>query len=220
MSFALSLRRIVISEKINSYRRHADNIETLLEKEANKFVESIKVGVAQLPDHQVTEYENEYFERYENEYLELAEEHPSFQRKSELICIYALLENGLKSICLCLERVLDNPVKLDDLSASGNINKAKKYLEKVANINFPSDSPEWKEIIKIQQLRNCLVHNDGIIKKANSELIPYVKDSEYLKFQTSVVESVAIKRGFTVHCLDLFEALFDKLFVEIKSRKM
>ncbi|HIF5816144.1 TPA: hypothetical protein ACX3EK_002095, partial [Vibrio parahaemolyticus] len=131
-----------ILSELDSYMQHSDQVESLLNDEVKAF-EGRHKNIAATMDQDQAE---EYLEYMSDEYWELADKLPSIQRKSELISIYTLLENGLNQICSIYEHHLTNPIKLADLSSHGIIDKSKKYLEKVAQINFPSQTPEWEEI--------------------------------------------------------------------------
>jgi hypothetical protein len=49
-----------------------------------------------------------------------------------------------------------------ELEFEGEVGLFEAYLQDMeAFWNFPSDSPEWKEIQNIRRLRNCIVHNQG-----------------------------------------------------------
>ena len=107
---------------------------------------------------------------------------------------------------------------MSDLHAHGIIDKAKKYLEKVIGIQFPKNKALWIEITKIQEIRNCYVHKDGFVKQGNKALIEYVNQSDYVEF-TGELE-LSINKGFTVHCLELFERLFEQIFSEIRKQRI
>ncbi|OIN06172.1 hypothetical protein BFS86_19340 [Shewanella algae] len=198
--------------ELDSYMQHAVQVESLLNDEVKAFEDRYKNIAATMDQDQA----EEYLEYMSDEYWELADKLPSIQRKSELISIYTLLENGLNQICSIYEYHLSNPVKLADLSSHGIIDKSKKYLEKVAQINFPSQTSDWEEIKKVQQIRNAFVHRDGLIKSNNQEIINYVNRSNYLSLKNQ--SKVVIEKGFTLHCLNLFRDFFVELFTRIQLR--
>ncbi|MFG0731472.1 hypothetical protein [Photobacterium damselae] len=200
-----------ILSELDSYMQHSDQVESLLNDEVKAFEDRHKNIAATMDQDQA----EEYLEYMSDEYWELADKLPSIQRKSELISIYTLLENGLNQICSIYEHHLTNPIKLADLSSHGIIDKSKKYLEKVAQINFPSQTPKWEEIKKVQQIRNAFVHRDGLIKSNNQEIVNYINQSNYLSLKNQ--NKVVIKKGFTLHCLKLFRDFFEELFKDIET---
>jgi len=53
-------------------------------------------------------------------------------------------------------------VKVRDFKGTGII-RSKQYLEKVVRMDFPDKGPAWQGIVKVRDLRNCVVHDDGYI---------------------------------------------------------
>ncbi|MEZ9465075.1 hypothetical protein AB4178_25820, partial [Vibrio splendidus] len=200
-----------IYSELNSYRMHTLHVYDLLEEEA-KSVQKHHENVANDMDQDEA---LEYLEFMSDDYWELADTLPSIQRKSELISIYTILENGLNQICSIYESNIDNPVKVSDLASHGIIDKSRKYLEKVARVSFPEDSDEWKEIKTIQTIRNAFVHRNGLIKEGNQEVINYINDTQYLSLKDG--QKVVIDEQFTLHCLTLFKEFFIKLFEVIET---
>jgi hypothetical protein len=112
---------------------------------------------------------------------------------------------------------------MTDLKADGFIDQAQKYLVKVARIEFPNSHASWKELLKIQQIRNSFVHADGYVKSGNRDLIKYIRSSPYLdcdeRFQSPQKFGIVIKSGFTSHCAGLLGDFFDELFIKIDESK-
>jgi hypothetical protein len=84
---------------------------------------------------------------------------------SLIIVLYSFLERKLSFLCTYLEK--DYPIKIDDISGKG-IFKYRKYLSKVAGISFDNVENEWKELEKLNRLRNHLVHASGSRTVANN----------------------------------------------------
>ncbi len=136
---------------------------------------------------------------------------PQLQRTSSLISLYLTLENSLNFLCQTGSRYSDSAVELVDLVNTNLIERAKIYLVKVLKLNFPQESPAWKEIGKIQQIRNALVHNNGIVKSGNTSLISYIKQCDYIEL---VDYKIVIKRGFVEHACNIIEKFFYDFFKE------
>ncbi|MFT5812825.1 MAG: hypothetical protein ACI9VT_000562 [Psychroserpens sp.] len=200
-----------LTMELDSYIAHVKKVDSLLETEKSDFEKHLQDNIAQMSALDGVAY-TDYMH---DEYWELSETLPSIQRKSELISVYTILENGLNKICKIFQDQLQNPVKISDLSAYGIIDKSKKYLEKVALLEFPAGKGScWEEITLIQQIRNALVHNEGFVKPRNESLAEYIKSSKYLELNSD--SKVLIKKGFSWYCLQLFQDFFTSLFVEIK----
>ncbi len=136
---------------------------------------------------------------------------PQLQRTSSLISLYLTLENSLNFLCQTGSRYSDSAVELADLMNTNLIERAKIYLVKVLKLNFPQQSRAWKEIEKIQQIRNALVHNNGIVKSGNKPLINYIKQCDYIEL---VDYKIVIKRGFSEYACNVIEKFFYEFFKE------
>ncbi|NER17409.1 hypothetical protein [Spongiivirga citrea] len=75
-----------------------------------------------------------------------------------IISIYSFLEQSLLRLCRIAET--NERIKIEDISGKG-IFKFKKYLEKVSKIDFEEMNNEWKEITKLNHLRNVFVHSSN-----------------------------------------------------------
>ena len=49
------------------------------------------------------------------------------------------------------------------------IERAKIYLSKIAEIEFPSESAEWERILRFRDLRNVLVHEAGYLDEEKNQ---------------------------------------------------
>ncbi|WP_273977324.1 hypothetical protein [Vibrio parahaemolyticus] len=140
---------------------------------------------------------------------------PSIQRRAEVIVSYSVLEHQMQQICESIEKELDSLIKLKDLASNGIIDQCQKYLEKVALVPFPKKEAAWKEILFIQQIRNSLVHADGVVKTGNKALRGYINQNKYLDI--SNVNKVVLLSGFTVHCVDVYCHFLTDLYVSVSS---
>ncbi|ASG02285.1 hypothetical protein PO25_16595 [Vibrio anguillarum] len=201
-------------KELDLYKTHVTKVELLLASEVENFNKELLVITEQMSDSDANG-----FKCYrEDDFFDLSITFPLIQRKSELISAYTILENGLNKVCEIFEENIDNPIKLSDLLAHGIIDKSKKYLEKVAQINFPcGDGTAWVEIQLIQEIRNVFVHNEGVVKSGNKQLISYIGQSPFLELKPDF--KVFVKQGFSYYCLQLFQEFFFSLFSEIDRSK-
>ena len=197
---------------LETFKQHTRNVESFLNQEVKVFEKHAAEITAEWEGFERAEY----YENAHDEYWELSKVYPNIQRKSELICIYTILENTINRICLGYESFIENPVKMKDLEANGIIDKGKCYLEKVVLLDFPTNHESWIEITKIQQIRNSFVHAAGHVKTGNTDLIKYVNQSKYLVLKNDEIE---ILNGFSEHCLNVFEDFFNELFIRMEALK-
>ncbi len=119
---------------------------------------------------------------------------------SFITLIYSFLESSLNDLCLILKE--KNLIELDliDLRGEGII-RAKTYLTKICKIDFP-ETHEWNEIIKLNKIRNCIVHANGNIKKSNGRSsleksllnmkTVVIRDQEFLDIKIEYIESMIL----------------------------
>ncbi len=197
---------------LETFKQHTRNVESFLNQEVKVFEKRAEEITSEWEDFERAEY----YENSHDEYWELSKVYPNIQRKSELISIYTILENTLNRICLVYQSSIENPVKMKDLEANGIIDQGKRYLQKVVLLNFPTSHESWKEITKIQQIRNSFVHAAGHVKSGNSDLIKYINQSQHLELRNNKIE---ILSGFSEHCLNIFEEFFNELFTRMEALK-
>jgi len=136
---------------------------------------------------------------------------PQLQRTSSLISLYLILEQNLNHLCEVCARNVDSGIELNELANNNLLNRAKIYLVKVQNLTFPDKHESWKEILKLQEIRNALVHNNGKIKTGNSALISYIKQCPNLELNDF---RIVLKRGYVEHACLVVEHFFGALFAQ------
>ncbi len=133
-----------------------------------------------LSEYNKTIYDTkDHFFDYEDVYIK--EKQLQLYYSSIVISLYSFLEQSLLRLVKISEK--DRKIKIDDISGNGIIFKAKKYLEKVIEIDFEEINDEWNEITKLNQLRNLFVHSSNLIlrKSESKKRINTIKDIEQLK---------------------------------------
>ena len=97
----------------------------------------------------------------DDERRKLEEYFPNLLRSSLFVTIYATVENELNYLCRQLAK--GDGLDVEDLRGNGII-RASNYLTKVCRVDFPQDSEEWSQLKEYNQLRNILVHENGLDK--------------------------------------------------------
>ena len=109
-------------------------------------------------------------------------------------------------------------LKLEDVRGDG-IERAKLYLSKVCLIDFPEQSNEWNMMQKLNSIRNCVVHAEGIVPNVKSpkKLKNIINNTDglelenekYLKIECSYIASAI------VHAKKLIDKVHEKAFAKI-----
>ena len=209
--------RLRFSIEVDYYDEYITQIEILIENMANEHKSKTNISL-----ENSSELDKDDILQSAHYRLNILENiTPNIHRKSCLICLYSLLETKLMQICKIQESASDNPVKIEDLESKGIIDRARKYLSKVSRLKFPNKTDQWREILKIQQIRNICVHSNGVLKKKNDteyyniDLAHYIQNTDYLSLLDS--GEVIINKGYCAHCLETINNFFLILFNELEE---
>lgn len=113
------------------------------------------------------EERDEFNESYEQEYWDYAETFPRILRSSFFVSAYSLLESKMAIICRQLKKDKQMPISWSDLKGD-TLDQFKLYC-KLAGLELSYNSKTWQEIQHYCMLRNCIVHNRGLIQGARQE---------------------------------------------------
>jgi hypothetical protein len=87
---------------------------------------------------------------------------------SVLISVWVFMEGELKGYCRAMQRAMDISLNYSDLTGSA-IEKFKNYIMKIVKLDLRLTEEIWEDLKAINEIRNCLVHADGIVK--NKKLV-------------------------------------------------
>jgi hypothetical protein len=131
-------------EDLDRLHRYTSGVEKFLAAEAKSLDERVTAGSESLSP----EDRQEYFEYYAEDFVEVSEELPTILRYSVLIAANSALEQYLDSTCHSHQKVSKSPVALTDIAGKG-IQRAYRYLKKVAGIPFPDQDKPWSAVVRL-----------------------------------------------------------------------
>lgn len=145
---------------------------------------------------------------------------PSLQRRSAFLTMWAMFENELNKLCDRYQNERCLRLSFSDLQGKG-IEQSTKYLEKVAGLNLQKSSKEWQRIVKMKNLRNVVIHQDGSLRNQDSgqvkSALAYVAETDTLSSQDN---EIGLKEGFLAHVLETFRAYFKSIGDAIKKEEV
>jgi hypothetical protein len=214
MAYRLGFARLVVIElaifevELEALHGFATLTEEFLQAQAERL--SLEPSVPK--DLQPGDEEFEAYAGWYQRREDLQATFPSILRSSLLISAYAMLENLMARICHGIAELKDHSVSLEDFHGKG-IQRAKLYLNKVAQIEFPGNSQEWSRICSLGKLRNIVVHAGRAIRpddrlRTEFKQVPGVSvdeegeirlDSDFIP---SVVNSLRAFRARLEHALE------------------
>jgi len=74
---------------------------------------------------------------------------------------YASFESHLKVICERCAQEESLPLRLSDISGENFLNKANKYLTRLAKREPLNNHSLWDDVLAYSWIRNAIIHNDG-----------------------------------------------------------
>jgi len=138
-------------------RKAKDDFDTRVQEEVKK-LSSTNLSSREL---------DEINEFYGEKHWDYAETFPRILRSSFFISAYSLLEHKMATICGWLKKDKQIPVSWND-SKGNTLDQFKRYC-KQAGLRLTYGDENWKEINEYRRIRNCIVHNRGLIDGAKQE---------------------------------------------------
>lgn len=144
---------------------------------------------------------------------------PTILRSAALTTIYSSTESKLNQVCQLIEQRDYLPTSIDNIKAEDqSIRKARKYLVDVAHVVFPN-SPEWQNLLYYQILRNCIVHNKGIINhtsRNNLFMETYkLPGLSFVRILGKSSRKIILHPGFCEKMIDNVRSFFEQLTVNL-----
>ena len=78
---------------------------------------------------------------------------------SQVVIVYSHLEFWMSKIAKKLEHRTTSKIKLSDLNESSDLERARKYINLVGEIELGDLNEVWAEILDYKVIRNIIVHN-------------------------------------------------------------
>ncbi|GFD80272.1 hypothetical protein HER15_14040 [Tenacibaculum mesophilum] len=137
------------------------------------------------------------------------------QLESIFTTLFSMLEQELKKICEQAQSIKLYNFKLKDLSGNNDIEKARKYIVKVMDVNLDRFNDDWILIKKYQEIRNSFIHRQGKLRE-NNEIEEYRRQYEKLKIFINEDQVFMIESSkFLLEFIDLVVRFLYKVCDEI-----
>lgn len=210
--------RYDVSSSMELIRSYAKGVEDQAKQTISNYeTKRESVVVESVPEagyeREITHYRGLDDETWDLE--EIFRDHfPSLQRSSALVSLYGFFENELNRLCELYKNSKPYKIGFKDLTGQG-IDRAGNYLEKVASLDIKRSSKQWKEIKKIQEIRNLVVHSNGSLVGLDGSVIndkkTIVEQTQFLTGESEVI----VLEGYLTYVIDTFDNYFSLLNEEI-----
>ena len=145
----------------------------------------------------------DFFEFHAEDFFELSHELPTILRYSVLTAADSVLEHYLTATCRMFAELRKMSIEVNDLAGSG-VRRAQNYLKKVACMQFPDNKRPWPAIVRLYELRNCIVHADGYVPELHDALLRWLDGCTGIRLSAGRI--VALEVGFTSVALDWYNS--------------
>lgn len=137
--------------------------EEYLQKARSEFNTRLDEELKLIPSEERDEF-NEFYGELDWNYAEVF---PRIMRSSFFVAAYSLLEHKMDIICMYIQKEQGIPTNWRD-SRGSTIDQFKRYCKR-AGLSLTYDDQNWQEINNYRIIRNCIVHNRGLIKGVRQE---------------------------------------------------
>jgi hypothetical protein len=141
---------------------------------------------------------------------------PQHQKQSFLLMLVSLFEDYLNQLCISLYIERKLCCNLKDYNGSG-IERAKKYLKKLAKINVPTETKSWQKIIDARDIRNIIVHNAGHLdEELHSKQLQIVAKNSNLDSQQFARIHLKINQAYLFEVIEAMSNIASELSLNTK----
>lgn len=196
-------------------KEYLSSMEDYLKKATEQFEARVSEQEKTLTSEQFHEFEIDHVE----ESIFYRDEFPKIVRNSFFVSAYSLFESNLGRICGKLKSEKKVPIGWKDLQGS-TLNQFKLYT-KLAGLDLPCDDKTWQEIKKYSEVRNSIVHDNGLLKEDKKELAQYAKGKGLIMERSIIVdEATESEIGLTEHfCKEVVNTMQGFILAAYKASK-
>jgi hypothetical protein len=121
--------------------------------------------------------------------------------------LVSLFEDYLNQLCNSLHFESEFCCSLKEYNGSG-IERAKKYLVKIAKIGVPAGTKSWNKIIDARDIRNIVAHNAGHLdKEGHKKQLEIVARSSNLDSEECARVHLNIKQVYLLEVIEAMETI-------------
>lgn len=158
------------------------------------------------------------YEVFENDILEHSK-FSSILYNSTFIAVYSRMEMMLFDICGYTQSVENLKINVKDLSGQNYIDKCKKYIKKVLDVDLSNIETLWNTITKYQRIRNSVVHKNGKIAIIDDDLKNFIANTSGIEYDESTTLVSISNNSFVVDFCKVVEKFIHEIITEITDQK-
>ncbi|OGO23858.1 MAG: hypothetical protein A2144_08530 [Chloroflexi bacterium RBG_16_50_9] len=194
--------------RFDELEKYLDITEQYLQKAKNDFEAESGERLKGLP----AKKRQEYYDFSDEDYWQYAEKFPRILRNSFFVSAISLLEYEMNILCNRLKKEQGIRINLSDLRGD-ILERTKKYFEN-AGLEFPVRDRTWQEINHYYNVRNCIVHANGLVMELRDNdrktLVPFIK-SKHIISQDNIIEEIALTPEFCKEVIETIQSFLVEL---------
>lgn len=163
--------------------------------------------------HYINADDDSEFDRFSgrrNLYASFNNNFPQIARFSQLTYLYGRTEETFNHFCESLYETLSLPIKLTDLKYSG-IERAKKYITSLTDIEFHSNTKAWQQINEIRRIRDKIIHTNGVLGDSDQALRNEIDKLTGITIHVAAREKIVLEHGFLDYTVSIIKENFEIL---------
>jgi hypothetical protein len=210
----MNLHSFMLPTEMNYLREYLHAVETGFQKAFEAFDEETGEVLKAHPESR-----HEWImENRSADAFNLAEYFPQHAWQTAFVSIYSTLEDEMIELCGRVGRFLGVKLTVSDLKDKG-IFAAKKYLETLCGVPFPTGKRPWQEIQHYNRLRNVVVHARGrLIGAKDPKVIAKYVGGKRKELVTLHNDKLVLTKAFCLEVVDSVEALLRELYENATAR--
>jgi len=175
-----------VSMIFTDIKNYQSLIEDFLESQKAKLEAEFNETDIVIESKKAGKFHQEYHEHLLNSYIdrhrELGELFPHNFRAFFLTQVIAIIEAEFKKLTNGYGEFKNQSFSVDDLGGTDDLEKCKKYLNSITQIDFSEFEPEWQFVKNCKILRNKIVHQEGFVKISDTKLMGFINEVSSLEF--------------------------------------
>ena len=158
------------------------------------------------------------YEVFENDILEHSK-FSSILYNSTFIAVYSRMEMMLFDICGYTQSVENLKINVKDISGQNYLDKCKKYIKKVLDVDLSNIETLWNIITKYQRIRNSIVHKNGKIVIIDNDLKNFITNTSGIEYDESTTLVSISNNSFIVDFCKVVKKFIHEIITEITDQK-
>ncbi|MDB9382284.1 hypothetical protein PN465_08615 [Nodularia spumigena CS-584] len=219
----INLQLFGIDMLFNDLKNYQNLIEDFLSREKKKLEEEYDVIDFELESKKAgdnhREYYNHLIDSYSERHHEIAGLFPHHFRCFFLTQTMAVIEAEFKKLCNSYGHYKGQKFYVEDMKGSSDLEKCKEYIVNLHPMDFNDFADDWQFIKNCKELRNKIVHEEGLIKKTNKAIVQFIESHPSLSHSKYVtgdllnfsIENNALALELLNHAENFFQVLLYKL---------